>query len=50
MAWAAASVRKLLLPVNQPHFEIVGIEARPLARQIGAAVDIIRQIMLSQSV
>jgi hypothetical protein len=32
-----------LLPVNQPHFEVVGIEVKMLARQINAAVQIIRQ-------
>ena len=42
-AVAGARGRKLLLPVNQPHFEIVGIEAKTLARQISAAIQIIRQ-------
>jgi hypothetical protein len=37
-AVAGARGRKLLLPVNQPHFEIVGIESKPLAKQIAAAI------------
>ena len=44
-AVAGARGRKLFLPVNQPHFEIVGIEVKPLARQISTAVDIIRQAL-----
>jgi hypothetical protein len=45
IAEAVAGARgcKLLLPVNQPHFGIVGIEAKTLTRQISAAVQIIRQ-------
>jgi len=42
-AVAGAPGRKLLLPINQPHFEIVGIEAKPLAQQIAAAVEIVRR-------
>ncbi len=42
-AVAGARGRKLLLLVNQPHFEIVGIESKPLAKQIGAAIAIIRE-------
>lgn len=41
-AVAGAPGRKLLLAINQPHFEIMGIEARPLAQQIAAAVEIVR--------
>lgn len=44
-AVAAARGRKLFLPVNQPHFDIMGIEVKPLARQISTAVDIIRQAL-----
>jgi len=44
-AVAGARGRKLLLPVNQPHFEIMGIEVKPLTRQISTAVDIIRQAL-----
>jgi hypothetical protein len=49
-AVAGARGRKLLLPVNQPHFEIVGIEVKPLSRQIGAAVDMIRLALQRSSV
>lgn len=42
-AVAGARGRKLLLPVNQPHFEIVGIESKPLAKQIGAAIALIKE-------
>jgi hypothetical protein len=37
-AVAAAPVRKLLIPVSQPHFEIIGIAPKPLAQQIAAAI------------
>jgi len=42
-AVAGARARKLLLPVNQPHFEIVGIESKPLAKQIGVAIALIKE-------
>lgn len=42
-AVAGARGRKLLLPVNQPHFEIVGIENKPLAKQIAAAIARIKE-------
>lgn len=42
-AVAGARGRKLLLPINQPHFEIVGIEGKPLAKQINAAIAIIKE-------
>jgi len=42
-AVAGAPGRKLLLAMSQPHFEIVGVEAKPLAQQIAAAVDMVRQ-------
>jgi hypothetical protein len=42
-AVAGAPARKLLLPINQPHFEIVGIEWKALTKQISAAIEIIRQ-------
>jgi hypothetical protein len=45
-AVAGARGRKLLLPVNQPHFEIMGIEVKPLARQISTAVEVIRRAVL----
>ena len=41
-AVAGAPGRKLLLPINQPHFEVVGIEAKTLAVQISAAVEAVR--------
>jgi len=41
-AVANARGRKLLLPINQPHFEIVGIEWKALTKQISAAIEIIR--------
>lgn len=42
-AIAGAPARKLLLPINQPHFEIVGIEWKALTKQITAAIEVIRQ-------
>ncbi len=44
IAEAVAGARgvKLLLPINQPHFQIVGIEWKPLSRQISQAIEIIR--------
>lgn len=44
-AVAGAPGRKLLLPVNQPHFEIVGAEWKALTKQIVAAIELIRQSM-----
>lgn len=44
-AVAGARGRKLLLPINQPHIEIVGIESKPLSRQIGAAVAIVKDAL-----
>ncbi len=41
-AVASAPGYKLLLPINQPHFEIVGIDWKPLAKQISAAIETIR--------
>lgn len=48
-AVAGARGRKLLLPVNQPHFEIVGIENKPLAKQISAAIELVKQVLNSRS-
>jgi len=42
-AVASAPGRKLLLPINQPHFEIIGIEWKALTKQISAAIEVIRQ-------
>jgi hypothetical protein len=47
-AVAGAPGRKLLLPINQPHFEIVGIEWKPLTKQISAAIKVIRQALEAQ--
>jgi hypothetical protein len=46
-AVAAARGHKLLLPINQPHFEIVGIEWKALTKQISQAIDTIRQMALA---
>ncbi len=45
VAVAGARGRKLLLPINQPHFELVGIEWQALTKQISAAIDLIRQAL-----
>jgi len=42
---ASAPGRKLLLPINQPHFEIIGIEWKALTKQISAAIEVIRQAL-----
>lgn len=42
-AVSGARGRKLLLPVNQAHFEIIGIENKPLAKQISAAIAIVKE-------
>jgi hypothetical protein len=44
-AIAGARAHKLLLPVNQPYFEIVGIEWKPLTKQISAAIEVIREAL-----
>lgn len=44
-AVASAPGRKLLLPINQPHFEIIGIEWKALTKQVGVAIEIIRQAL-----
>ena len=44
-AVASARGRKLLVPINQPHFEIVGIEWKALTKQISAAIEVIRQVL-----
>ncbi|HUX78098.1 MAG TPA: DUF3842 family protein [Anaerolineae bacterium] len=44
-AIAGAPGHKLLLPINQPHFQIVGIEWKPLTKQISAAIQVIRQAL-----
>ncbi len=42
-AIANAPGAKLLLPINQPHFEIVGIEWKALTKQISQAIGMIRE-------
>jgi hypothetical protein len=44
-AVAGAPGRKLLLPINQPHFEIIGIEWKALTKQIEAAIAVIQRAM-----
>jgi hypothetical protein len=44
-AIAGAPGQKLLLPINQPHFQIVGIEWKALTKQISAAIQVIRQAL-----
>ena len=44
-AIAGAPGRKLFLPINQPHFQIVGIEWKALTKQISTAIDVIRQAL-----
>lgn len=45
-AVATARGHKLFLPINQPHFEIVGIEWKALTKQISQAIDTIRPTAL----
>jgi len=49
-AVASARGRKLLLPINQPHFEIIGIEWKALTKQISAAIKVIREAMEVEAV
>lgn len=42
---AASSARKVLIPVSQGHFEIVGVENRPLVGNIREAAARIREIV-----
>lgn len=44
-AISGARGRKLMLPVTQPHFELVGIEWKPLNKQIELAIAILREMM-----
>jgi hypothetical protein len=46
-AVATAPGHKLFLPINQPHFEIVGIEWKALTKQISQAIDTIRQMAMA---
>lgn len=47
-AVASAPGRKLLLPINQPHFEIVGIEWKALNKQIMEAIEIVQETLSSE--
>jgi hypothetical protein len=47
-AVASAPGRKLLLPINQPHFEIVGIEWKALNKQIMAAIEMVREALATE--
>ena len=49
IAIAGARARKLLLPINQPHFELVGIEWQALTKQISAAIVLIRQALTDKA-
>lgn len=49
IAVAGARGRKLLLPVDQAHFELVGVERQTLTKQIGAAIDLIRQSLTGEN-
>jgi hypothetical protein len=49
-AVAGAPGRKLLLPINQPHFEIVGIEWKALNKQILEAIDRIREALETEEI
>lgn len=40
---SSLSCRKILLPVNQPHVELVGFESRPLNELIKEAIKLVRQ-------
>ncbi len=42
---SGARGRKLLLPITQPHFELIGIEPQVLTAQIHTAVEIILQAL-----
>ena len=46
-AVTVAPGRKLLLPLNQPHFEIIGIDWKALTKQIITAIALIRQALES---
>lgn len=48
-AVSGARARKLLLPINQPHFELIGIEWKALTKQISAAIDVIRQVLQEET-
>jgi hypothetical protein len=51
IATAVANARghKLLIPINQAHFEIVGIEWKALTKQISQAIEMIRERISTSS-
>jgi hypothetical protein len=44
-AVAGAAGRKLLIPVNQPYFEIIGVQPHPLAVHIRGSVDMLADLI-----
>ena len=48
-AIAGAPARKLMLPVSQPNFEIIGVEWRALNKQIEIAIGILREMLAGES-
>jgi len=44
-AIANAPGRKLLIPINQPHFEIIGVQWKQLAQHIDEAIGKLRQLL-----
>lgn len=38
---ASSKCRKILIPVNQPHFELVGFKSKPLGELIKETIDIV---------
>ncbi|MCU0519898.1 MAG: DUF3842 family protein [Anaerolineae bacterium] len=49
VAVSGARARKLLLPISQPHFELIGIEAQALTTQISVAIGTIRQALEAEA-
>jgi hypothetical protein len=47
---ASSDARKILVPVNQSHFEIVGLESRPLVALIKEAVSRVGEIIREKEV
>lgn len=48
-AVAGAPGHKFFLPIAQHHFEIVGIDWKPLTKQIAAAISAIRQLQFGEA-
>lgn len=48
-AVASSDARKVLVPVNQTHFEIIGLESRPLVSLIKEAVSRIGEMIREQT-